>query len=256
MSAVRIELGKLYYLRGDQLNAGFQWWPASEAGADVLELSRLASNNFRGHELRELGFKIARSSGLEYLTAFDYQGPEAGSFVWGEMVDSLSKIAVRRKYGISPSDLSWESRRRGFHAQRRKFDEIGDSEFVKTFGDVVEVRQYIDVMEGLKTESGRAPRERDGLTLMRWYQSKEYEESERRSQLKWIRGISFGGFGEKRWKGIRRRNELMLDYAVRDVRQLGKRKILIIVGSGHKFDFEDHLKDRSFTVVPSRGLIP
>lgn len=255
-AAVRIYLGKLYYLMNDQLNAGYQWWRASEEGGDVQDLARLTRQNFRGHELRELGFWIARVQDLEYLTAFDYQGPDAGSEVWGLMLERLSERAVQRLHGTAPGDPSYERLTAEFDSLRRAFERNGDAGLESKFGTVREVAEYIETWQGFQREAGLTPEESDGLTLFRWYQSPEYAASERRIQRQLIPNISIDGLGEARWQGIHRRNMRMVDFAEADIKRIGARRVLIIVGSGHKFDLEDILRERGYQVVSSSVFEP
>lgn len=92
----------------------------STAGATVQP------GNFEGHELRTFGFHIAREQGLEYLTPFDYQGPDAGSEIWGETLDLLSARAVRAKHGLEEGYPGWEERVEQFVTFRRAFDRSRD----------------------------------------------------------------------------------------------------------------------------------
>lgn len=53
-----------------------------------------------------------------------------------------------------------------------------------------------------------------------------------------------------------RRNERMLNFALADVQRLGSRRVMILVGAGHKFAIEDLLRQRGYRVVPSAGYVP
>jgi len=139
---------------------------------------------------------------------------------------------------------------------RMAFERNGDSGLESTFGSVREVREYIQTWRGFYCESSRTPRETDGLALFRWYHSPEYEASERRIHRELIPHISIDSLGHARWHGIHRRNARMVEFAEADIVRLGARRVLIIVGSGHKFDLEDIFRARGFQVIASSAFQP
>jgi hypothetical protein len=256
ISNVRVELGKLHYLKKDRLNAGYQWWLADDLGADVTDLKRLTLNNFKDHELEVFGFEIARKQGIEYITPFDYQGSEAGSEVWGEMLDSLMTVALRSKYQVDKNDPNWEKLSKEFKSERQDFENNKNKIWVEKYGTIKEISEYVNVWNGFNWQNEQMPTAKDGLAQMRYLQSPKFDSVERRVQTELIPGISINGLGLKRLDGIMRRNELMLDFAIEDIKKLGKKRVLIIVGAAHKFALEDMLKGKGYNILPSADFMP
>ena len=253
--ATRIELGKLFYLRGDQLNAGYQWWRAQQLGANVADLRRLTRNNFLGHELEVWGFELARRGGHEYVTPFDYQGTDIGSEVWGQIIGRLRAHAVALKHGVREGQPEWEELAGAFDDGRKAFERGESVAWLNAYGDIAEVREYATAWEGFGLNETSIPADRDGLGRIRWWQSAEYEAIERKIQYELIPGISIDGLGQARTNGNIRRNEHMADFAEADIKRLGARKVLIIVGFAHKHYLEDILGRRGYVIVDSAELI-
>ena len=256
ISQIRTELRKLYYLDKDLLNAGYQWWLVQQLGGDVLDYKGLALNNFRGHELEEFGFKIAQKQGLEYITPFDYQGKEAGSEVWGEIIEKLGVLAIQKKHGVKESDEEWKNLADEFNKIRQAFEEKRDKSLREKYGDVKEVREYIEAWEGFDWANAQIPTTRDGLSQMRYVQSPQYLAIERKVQLEIVPKISVNNLGQARTDGNLRRNELMMNFAEADIKRLNSKRVMIIVGYGHKFFLEDLLKKRGYKIVPSTDFMP
>ncbi len=117
-AATRVELGKLYYLRRDRLNAGYQWWIAERLGADVGDLKHLTRDNFEGHELEVWGFPIAYGQGLEHITPFDYQGPDA-AWIWSDIVGAVMAHALATNMDCMRVTRAGPRRRNGMERRSR-----------------------------------------------------------------------------------------------------------------------------------------
>jgi hypothetical protein len=255
MAALRVELGKLYFLQRDQLNAGYQWWLAGELGGAVQELRRLTPS-FAGHELQQFGFAVGRWSGVEYITPFDYQGADAEPGAWGDMLERLRSIALELVDRVRPGDPGWDTTAKRYDAQRQAFETRKDSSWLRRYGSIREVSEYVTVLRLFDRQTKEMPTTRDGLAQMRYLQSKEYDDLERFVQLKGIGSLSAGGMGQVRLRGIMNRNRHMIDFLLTDVARLGARRVMIVVGAAHKFALEDLLRDRGYTVVPSANYLP
>jgi hypothetical protein len=96
----------------------------------------------------------------------------------------------------------------------------------------------------------------DGLGLMRFYQSEEFVAQERRLYYESWTKVSIQGLGKKNVENFELRNKRMIDFMEEDVKALGTKRVLIIVGSGHKLFLEDQLKDRGYKIVPSSQFMP
>lgn len=241
LGALRIELGKLNYLSRNQANAAYQWWQAERLGVGTGSLKRLSSNHLEGHEAAEFGFAVGAAHGARVLTPFDYQGSEAGTLVWGEMLGRLRELAIAGRGGSAAA----------FDSLRRRYEDQRDSTWLRQYGDLPEVRQYNAVLDGFAWAAAQEPKAADGLTLVRWLNSRAYEMVERRVQVEIIPGITFGGFGGARLQGIMGRNRRMVDFLESDVKRFGTRRVMIVVGAAHKFALEDILRERGYRVVPA-----
>lgn len=255
LGLLRRELARLLYLRGEETNAAYQWYLARRAGAPDVEAERLVVRLLDGHEGVVWGFAAAAAAGLEEITAFDYQGPDAGTLVWGEMLEALRDTAVRR----AQPDLDSIAMRRAravFDSLRQALESRGDTTLLVLHGGSPGVREYAAVLRGFAAAEAATPMEADGRTVMRWLQSEAYAAQERDIQNRLIGGITFGGFGARRRAGIRARNTHMVDFLLRDAERLRSRKILIVVGAAHKFELEELLRSAGFTIRDSRGMVP
>jgi hypothetical protein len=246
----------LYYLNRDRLNAGYQCWLAQQLGGDIQDFRRLALDRLKGHEIEVFAFEIARKRGLEYITPFDYQGKEAGTEVWGILLKQLRALAIERKHGIKESAPSWKQLAETFDKERQAFEQKKDKVWAEKYGDIKEVRDYINAWDGFDWVNSQIPTTRDGLSQMRWVQSPQYLAAERKVQLEIIPGISLNDLGKARTAGNLRRNELMLEFAEADIKRLCTKRVMIIVGFAHKFFLEDLLKKRSYKVIPSSDFMP
>lgn len=253
----RRELGRLLYLQRDETNAAYQWFLARAAGAPDPEAERLVVRLLAGHEGVEWGFAVAAALGLEEITAFDYQGPDAGTLVWGEMLGAIRDTALRRVGGVSPDDsTAMRSARAEYDSLRNRFESTGDTAWLARFGASPGVRQYATVVRGFASAEAATPGEVDGRTLMRWLQSSAYAALERRVQDTLIPSIAFQGFGARRRAGILGRNQHMVEFLLRDAARLRSQRILVVVGASHKFELEALLRQRGMRVLESSRFIP
>lgn len=256
IAATRIELAKLYYLSKDQLNAAYQVWRAQQLGGDVQELKRLTSDQLRGHEIEVFGFEIARAQSLEYITPFDYQGDDVGSEVWDDILKQLRIFVVAKKHGVKESHPKWKELADDFDKDRSAFEEKRDKALGEKYGDIKEVREYMAAFEGYDNMYAQIPKTRDGLSQMRFIQSEQYQAIERKIHMEIVTGISVGGLGAKRTAGNVHRNVRMMDFAEADIKRLGTKRVMIIVGQTHKFFLEDILKKRGYKIVQSSEFMP
>ena len=81
---------RLFFLQRDQVNAAYRWAGAdcpaerdSAVGSMVAHLSE--------HEMGRIAFPVARSSGVERIVSFDYQGEDARWFMSFEYLEKISE---------------------------------------------------------------------------------------------------------------------------------------------------------------------
>ena len=81
---------RLFFLRRDQVNAAYRWTaarcPAERDSAIGSMVSHLSE-----HEMGRIAFPVARSSGVERIVSFDYQGDDARWFIGPDYLKGLAK---------------------------------------------------------------------------------------------------------------------------------------------------------------------
>lgn len=255
-AAQRLQVGQVLYLRGDPANAAYQWYLARRGGGDISGVGPLVEHLLGGHEAVEFGFAAAAAAGLEEVTPFDYQGPEAGSEVWGEMLEAMADTGVARVDGLGPASPGWTAARARFDSLRGRWEANRDSSWVRRYGALPFVAQYTAALGGFAWYTARLPADTDGLTTMRWLQAPDGIAAERHVQADLIGGIRFGGWGPRRLAGIMRRNERMADFLEADARRIRPARILVVVGSGHKWALEEILARRGYRIRPTTEFVP
>lgn len=255
-TGARIELGKLYYLSGDELNAAYQWWRAGRTGGDIADLRRLTQNNMAGHELEVWGFQIAFSLGHEYLSPFDYQGNDVGSEVWGQLLDGMRDRVLRRQ-GLGPRSAGYRAAADAFDAARTRFESGESQEWADSHAGDPEVVAYVRVWEAYQELARRRPAaDPAGLAVTSWLQGETYLSAERHINFELLPAIPVDGLGQRRLDGNVHRNVRMAEFADRDVRRLGARRVLVIVGSGHKLFLEAEFRRLGYRIGASGDYVP
>ncbi|MCD4653289.1 DUF5694 domain-containing protein [bacterium] len=257
-ATLRIELGKLYYLQGDQLNAGYQWWISQKLGAEVIDLKRMTNDNFNGHELEVFGFWLAYRHGINYITPFDYQGSDAD---WDKTIEEIfmgvAVLAVKLKHGVSRGDDQWEKAIGDFGYSLQAYLENGNRQWLDRYGDIKEVQEITRFLDSIKKDQDRHMDngEVNDISGMHFEQSPQYRETQRKDYYEIIAGISIDSLGKKLVENFERRNQYMVDFVEQDIEKLKTKRILIIVGAGHKMFLENHFSQRGYTIVPSLDYI-
>ncbi|MEM7482954.1 MAG: DUF5694 domain-containing protein [Acidobacteriota bacterium] len=253
-TAARLHLGKLTFLAGDPANAAYQWWRAGRFGADVEELGRLTHGNFAGHELEVFGFHLAERWGLEEVTPFDYQGIDAD---WGktysEMMRRAREIALEQVLNLSPSDPSWEE-------EEARFDSLLNSDtdaWIDRYGGDQRLQQLprlANFRREMKQLFGDRAADFETATLG-FMQTTEANDANRASYYDYLWNLPIANLGRKVVINYEQRNERMVDFIEEDARRLGSKRILVIVGFGHKTFLDTIFEHRGYRVVPSSRFV-
>jgi hypothetical protein len=256
VAALRVELGKLHYLAGDQLNAGYQWWLAEQDGADVDSLKRLTSNNFEGHELEVWGFPVAAARGHDYLTPFDYQGDDA-AWIWDEIVQQVALYLVDRKHGLREGAPGWEPAVERFFTTLQAGVGGSDSTWFREYGSIREGREFLEVItRWTARRQAEAPQgDANGLTMMQGIQSPAHLATKRVMYDEVYPMISHEGLGKRLVDNWLLRNARMADFVEQDIARLGARRVLVLVGEGHKPFLDDEFRKRGYRVASSVDLL-
>ena len=255
---LRVELGKLYYLKSDLVNAAYQWWLAEQEGGTLEDLKRLTRDNYANNEINRYGFVIAGNQGHEYVASFDYHDWDAawlGGRIWSE----VRKIAILTVDGVQAEDENWNTVKDGFDRAYRAWSDGEDDEWIKKYGHIKEVREYVDyfVLEWRKAHQKETRIDnRDGIGLMWYYQSNAFIEQQRRLYYDGMTRVSIQGLGKKNVENFELRNKHMVDLMEGDIQRLKSKKVLVVVGSGHKLFLENELKARGYVITPSYDFMP
>lgn len=254
--ALRRELGRVLYLAGDETNAAYQWYRARLDGVPDPDAERLVAGLLDGHEAVVWGFALAAERDLGSIIPFDYQGPRAGSEVWGEMVESLRDSALAAARFSRRDSVAYARAAAEFDSLRERFEDSGDSTWLARYGRSPGVAQYAAVWRAIGSAARLEPTETDGFTRMRYYQSQPYSELRQRLDEDVTRSITFGGFGDRRADGSMARNIEMANFLEAGIVGRPVRRVLVIVGVGHKWALEAILRQRGYPIRPSSEFFP
>jgi hypothetical protein len=250
VAALRVELGKQYYLSRDRLNAGYQWWIAERDGSDVADLKRLTTDNFRGHELEVWGFPIALAHDINFITPFDYQGKDAG-WIWDEIVQLVAFHAVSVKHGLKQGDEGWERVLEQYFNGMAAWASSGDGTWLEEYGSIPEVAEFADVVRiWTARRSAKPPYDKQaGLAAMHYYQTPAHAADTRYLYDEVFPLISLDGLGQRLVDNWIQRNRRMADFVEQDLKRLRSRRVLVIVGEGHKPFLDAEFVRRRYNVI-------
>lgn len=256
-AAARRDLARLLYLGGEEANAAYQWYRARLEGAADPDAERLVTELLGGHEAGVWGFSIAAEQDLERIVPFDYQGPLAGSDVWGEMLGAMRDTALVLVDRVVRTDTaSWRAAATRYDSLRTLFESSRDPAWARRYGAAPGTRDYETAFRMFDDAARELPAESDGMTQMRYYQGAQSIATERRVQERGTGGIAFAGFGARRFEGLMARNRKMVDFIEADLAGRDVRRVLVVVGVGHKWALEEILRERGYIVRPSSELLP
>ena len=250
--ANRILLGKLYYLEGDPLNAGYQWWLAARKGGDTTELGNLTSDNFAGHELEVFGFPAAEQAGLESVTAFDYQGADADwNNVFAELALTIARLAI-------PDDGTADDQT--IQQKRQEFLEQMNSDpasWLRQYEENPRIRRYVlavrtisEIRSSMEERAGNDP-----LGLLGHMQSASFSDGHQALYYEHLFQLPYGGLGRQLVVNYERRNEKMAGFVIDDARRQKASRILVIVGGGHKMFLDRIFRREGLQVIDSREFL-
>ena len=251
----RVALGKLYYLRGDLLNAAYQWWIADQEGEGVSDLKRLTYDNFSRHEIGVWGFPLAYEQGLAYLTPFDYQGEDA-AWIWMEIVEAVMVHAIEQRHGLHPGEAGWDTAAAEFGSAAEAYANGRDPAWLSMYGDIKEVAEFAEVVDiwTARRSNPRAEDDPTGLSQMRYVQSSEHTVDKRYMYDAVFPKISLHGLGQRLVDNWILRNRRMVDFVEQDIKRLHRSRVLLLVGEGHRPFLDDEFVRRGYRVRPAEAL--
>jgi len=222
-------------------------------------LKRMTNDNFNGHELEVFGFWLAYRHGIDYITPFDYQGSDAD---WNKTIEEIfmgvAALAVKQKHGVSRSDDEWEKTMEDFGYSLQAYLNDGNKQWHDRYGEIKEVQEIVRFLDSKKEDQGHHVENSEvkGISGMHFEQTPQYREMQRIAYYEIIAGISIDHLGKKLVENFERRNQYMVDFVEQDMKKLKTKRILIIVGAGHKMFLEDQFSQRGYTIVPSLDYVP
>jgi len=256
VAELRILAGKLHYLQYDPLNAWYQWYLADIAGADVQDVWHLGNDKISTHELAVWGFAIAREMGHEYIAPFDHQSEDT-RWLGGEMQQAVKRAAIAAVHALAPGDEGYDEISTQIDTAFQKL-QSGDMSLIAPYAQVPSVQAYLAHMQhfGKGMQTIFAVDNSDGLGLIRTLNTEEAIEWNRAMYADYMRKIPAENIGERTFANYQKRNEHMVDYLLKAVDERGSKRVLVIVGAGHKSFVEDILGERGCKVVPSTEYLP
>lgn len=202
--AHRCTLARLHFLTRDRANALYYWTDA-DCPAESDSLLTEWIDHRGGHEMARVAFPLARASGLRSVVSFDYQGDDARWFLGPELFDEI--------------------RSQGSEAEVAALDSVmGEIEAFRAHNREMESGSYI--------------------RSMRYKNSAEWIETQRRLYEEVMPVLTYAdSAGRRQTDNYWLRNERMFERIEEAVAAREPDRILVVVGSGHKY-FLDELAER------------
>jgi len=207
---------KRYFLRRDLVNAAYRWLAADCAAEGDSAISAWLSRQ-EEHEKAVLAFPVAREHGVREIVSFDYQGDDARWF-FGESLF-------------------------------RRIEEEG------TAREREEAREVREAIEGFRE---RAQRGRTGsfIDMMRFYNSDTWLELQEEVYEEVFPRLSFERSGRHQTLHYWLRNERMFDNIEEAVAEKDPERILVVVGTGHRYFLDELAKERGYRWVDPHDYLP
>ena len=248
----RILLGKLYYLEGDVLNAGYQWWLAAQSGSEGEELRNLTNKDFEGHELEVFGFHLARELDIESVTPFDYQGADADwNHAFGELVENVARVAIP---DTQSTDQKLLKKKRADFLEQMNSD---PSRWLREHGKNPKIQSFAKVLRSITEIKGSLDDfgKKNDYGLIGHMQSPPFANGQKQLYYDQLFNVSLAGLGRQLVVNYERRNEKMVNFVIRDAKRQNAKRILIIVGVGHKLFLDAIFRRQGFQLIDSNEFL-
>lgn len=214
------EIGRAYFVIGDPINAAYQW-----TRGDCEQELRASENieqwwaYWRDHELTRFAMPVAERQDLPELVLFDYQGADAEWFIFNQIFEPL-----RRGRLLSFLQFERIAPRVGrTHRERRAREGY--------------------VGESLHTQLWHA-NSPEHIALQYWAYEQIYP------QVEWENA------GARQTANYWRRNEGMFELLEKGVEVHDPDRILVVVGSGHKYFLDELARDAGYRWIDPRDWLP
>lgn len=214
-------LAKAYFLTYDLVNAGYYWERSNCSAPENFEKIKKWYSYWSKHEGSRIGHPVASSSGVRELTSFDYQGEDAKWFIGNYAMDKLYSGRLDALYTFWPMIPSVGSLRGEYSARY----ENGSDNYIK---------------ELYKKNSP------EHIGLQYWAYEKK------------IPSMVWDGdsVGKRQTENYWLRNKKMFKNVREAVVQKNAKRVLIIVGSGHKYFLDELVRKADYRWIDPREWLP
>ncbi len=251
----RIAMGKQYYLQGKSLTAMYNWWLAEKLGANLGDLEKFMKP-IRGHELAVLGFPIAQAMNLEHITPFDWQGP---TDLWGDGMDFIEQetlmVVIEKKFNLKPDDPGYQA------AVKTVRDDLKSAKTLADLESYAHIPEFINYASLSLGESKSLSKDMDSFLedypggLFFALQDPAYYKMEQSWYYDILPRANVKNGGRRLVKRYEHRNEEMFRFLERDIERQKSRKVLVIVGAGHKAFLETIARREGYKIVSTLDLL-
>lgn len=212
-------LAKAYFLHRDYMN-GLYHWPAGECDAlQEQEDIQEWAEHYRQHEAAVFGFHAARSSDLREVVPFDYQGADAEWFLHGMLQEAVEERDITRIWAL-----------RDMLPRVGRMNRFNQAHYEPVENDIID---YLRLMN--------SPHH---IAHQYWL----YEEM--------MPTITLENAGARQTENYWRRNQKMFGYLQDAIERKETERVLIIVGSGHKYFLDELTREAGYRWIDPREWLP
>lgn len=212
-------LSKAYLRIRDLMNALYHWQPGEcPSLSDHEELADWAER-YRTHEANRFGFHAAREAGLDGVLSFDYQGADAQWFIHSRLQQAIQDRDVSEMTALWPMMPLAGAIPRAFEAHTRPHQD-----------KIIGYLHYLNSPEH--------------IGLQYWV----YEEA--------MREIRLDDIGARQTENYWTRNERMFENIEEAARKRNAERVMVIVGSGHKYFLDELARDAGYRWIDPREHLP
>lgn len=203
----------------DLMNALYHWQPG--ACPELAEHQELAewAERMRNHEAARFGFHVARQADLDGVVSFDYQGADAEWFIHSRLQQATKDWSIPEITALWPMMPLAGAIPRAFDAHTRPHKD-----------DIIDYLNYSNSPEH--------------IGLQYW----AYEEA--------MLEIRLDNAGSRQTENYWRRNERMFDKLQEAAEERNAKRIMVIVGRGHKYFLDELAREAGYRWIDPREYLP
>lgn len=209
---------RLFFLQRDQVNAAYRW-TASECPAERDSAVASMVSHLSEHEMGRIAFPVARSSGVERIVSFDYQGDDARWFLDFDYMDELA--------------------RQGGPAAKAQVDSLAAA------------------VESFRTAEATFEKRHGIAAILRRRNSDFWLEEQERLYEEVMPRLSYKNAGQRQTDHYWLRNREMFSNIEKAVERRGDvERILVVVGGGHKYFLDELAREAGWRWVDPLDYLP